>query len=236
MKVDLIGQKFGRLTVVEKLDSRASNRSGKMRYWRCECECGSGITLEFPTGRLTSGNVKSCGCYQKEHLAKLNDKTRIDITCGQKFGLLTTIEKVPGKHKRSGKRWLCECECGNRITVSPAELFHGRIKSCGCYRKKYSKQIFDQCHKKNFVEGTYPAGIINKNKPSNNKTGVRGVSIRITSRGVKRFYANIVFKGKSYHLGIFDTLEEAAEARAKAESEYFEKFLERYYKEHPDKN
>ena len=65
--------------------------------------------------------------------------------------------------------------------------------------------------------------------PKNNTTGVRGV-YRI--RG--KYVAKIVFQKKQYHLGSYDSLEEAALARREAEEqingafvEYFEKWERR---------
>lgn len=56
---DLVGKRFGRLTVT----AYAGKRSG-MHRWRCLCDCGKetvvGQTL------LQSGKTKSCGCLQAE--------------------------------------------------------------------------------------------------------------------------------------------------------------------------
>jgi hypothetical protein len=56
---DLIGQRFGRLTVVE----RAENYRTEAR-WRCACDCGGDTRV---TGyNLRSGSVQSCGCLRRE--------------------------------------------------------------------------------------------------------------------------------------------------------------------------
>lgn len=54
---DFTGQKFGRLTVLEK----RIGRHGRT-YWYCRCECGS-----FPTMRndAMQKNI-SCGCFMRE--------------------------------------------------------------------------------------------------------------------------------------------------------------------------
>ena len=57
--IDLTGQKFGRLTVVE----RAKNK-GKETMWLCVCDCGK--TLIAQGNNLKSGHTKSCGCYNSE--------------------------------------------------------------------------------------------------------------------------------------------------------------------------
>ena len=63
MKKDLTGQKFGRLTVLEKscLDS---GRNGCKTYWICRCDCGN--LTSVMTSNLTSGKVISCGCARNE--------------------------------------------------------------------------------------------------------------------------------------------------------------------------
>lgn len=58
-KPDLIGQVFGKLTVIE-LDQESSDR----RKWICKCSCGN--TVSVREYNLKSGNTKSCGCTRKE--------------------------------------------------------------------------------------------------------------------------------------------------------------------------
>lgn len=53
-RINLAGQKFGRLTVQEW----AGN--GK---WQCLCECGNVVLVQ--TNNLKNGNTQSCGCLQK---------------------------------------------------------------------------------------------------------------------------------------------------------------------------
>ena len=60
----------------------------------------------------------------------------------------------------------------------------------------------------------------NKSKQNTNKTGITGVRITYTRKGTKRYTANIVYNYKPIFLGNYDTLEEAATARAEAEIKY----------------
>lgn len=55
----LIGEKFGRLTVIAELP-KVNNK----RVWQCECECGNKVSLLTHT--LTSGHTSSCGCLRSE--------------------------------------------------------------------------------------------------------------------------------------------------------------------------
>jgi hypothetical protein len=56
---DLLGQVFGRLTVLERLGSHKGRVS-----WLCTCQCGS--FHETNTYALTGGHTQSCGCWKAE--------------------------------------------------------------------------------------------------------------------------------------------------------------------------
>jgi hypothetical protein len=58
--LELIGAKFGRLTVVELMPRR-----GRARVWKCVCECGNEIYVS--SGFLRAGYVTSCGCKRLWH-------------------------------------------------------------------------------------------------------------------------------------------------------------------------
>ncbi len=53
-KIDLTGQRFGRLTVLEYR---------KANYWKCRCDCGT--ICEIRGYRMTAGITKSCGCLKR---------------------------------------------------------------------------------------------------------------------------------------------------------------------------
>lgn len=63
--MDLVGKKFGRLTVIKKVKIKGKR---SFRYC-CKCKCGNEIFVK--TSELMSGNTRSCGCLQKE-IAKKN--------------------------------------------------------------------------------------------------------------------------------------------------------------------
>lgn len=63
-KLDLTGQKFGRLTVIAKAKEKVKGGTG----WTCLCDCGNQIIVV--TRLLRSGNTKSCGCLQRETASK----------------------------------------------------------------------------------------------------------------------------------------------------------------------
>jgi hypothetical protein len=58
--IDITGQKFGRLQVIEIV---GTDHLGKAQ-WRCICRCGNETVVAGVN--LRSGNTKSCGCKLAE--------------------------------------------------------------------------------------------------------------------------------------------------------------------------
>lgn len=85
--IDLTGQKFGRLTVVER-DCLATKKRGNHARWICRCDCGNYTVVA--SGNLKSGDTKSCGCLRREMVSKTQSKHRktetklFKIWCGMK--------------------------------------------------------------------------------------------------------------------------------------------------------
>lgn len=126
---NLIGQKFGRLLVLEK----GKKDKAQHQYYICKCDCGN--ICEINSDNLRRGLTKSCGCLHSEITHKNTFK---DIT-GQKFGKLTAINY---EIKNSKVYWKCKCDCGNEILVFLGHLQNGHTTSCGCDKSsKGEKEI-----------------------------------------------------------------------------------------------
>lgn len=128
--LNLLGQTFNRLTVIEKTDKRKSG----MIVWRCKCDCGNEI--EVPTSYLTSGDTSSCGCYLKE---RINETHALKLD-NQRFGRLVAIEPTDERYDKNIV-WKCKCDCGNTVYVSAHNLSSGATMSCGCLRSKGEEKI-----------------------------------------------------------------------------------------------
>lgn len=75
-KVDLTGQRFGRLVVIDEAEPKifyTSKRKVTRRQWNCLCDCGETCTVSM--SNLRTGHTKSCGCLQeelrREHIKKM---------------------------------------------------------------------------------------------------------------------------------------------------------------------
>jgi len=65
---DLIGQRFGMVTVIEKL-GQSKHRT---MMWLCSCDCGNQIKAQ--TSDLRKGKVRSCGCRHYKDRQTLGGK------------------------------------------------------------------------------------------------------------------------------------------------------------------
>ncbi len=63
--IDLTGQRFGRLTVLQRAET-----INKRTRWLCRCDCGEEIIVE--AYNLKTGHTQSCGCFQKEAASSAN--------------------------------------------------------------------------------------------------------------------------------------------------------------------
>lgn len=61
---DITGQKFGKLTVIEKVGATKQGNA----VWLCKCDCGN--TCAVRSVLLRSGETTSCGCYRAEYMRK----------------------------------------------------------------------------------------------------------------------------------------------------------------------
>jgi hypothetical protein len=62
------------------------------------------------------------------------------IHIGEKFGRLTLMEEVESLYNNKIRRFLCECDCGNKKLIHLTNLKSGDTKSCGCLNIEISKQ------------------------------------------------------------------------------------------------
>lgn len=128
-KINLIGQKFGKLTVIEE----TKERKNKSVVWICKCECGR--QEKFSTKELRSDGIIQCHCCGNNREPNSN---LLENIIGKKFNSLTVLEKT---EKRAGGKILykCKCDCGNITYVNRTDLQSGHILSCGCVKLKYKK-------------------------------------------------------------------------------------------------
>lgn len=119
--IDLIGQKFGKYTVVER--AKTQNKSA---YWVCKCDCGN---IRIVNGEsLRTGDSMSCGCikstaeyntieYLNAHNIKYYSQKRFDDLCGIGGGKLSYDFFLPD--------YSLLIECQGQQHYFPVEVYGG---------------------------------------------------------------------------------------------------------------
>lgn len=135
-RIDLTGQRFGRLTVIAYDHAEHDGA-----HWLCKCDCGTEKVLAGYS--LRSGSTKSCGCLKSDASREALDKARAvlkarprkDLT-GQRFGRLVVLGLSDVPDRKGFIFWRVRCDCGTEKTVMQNNLVFGRTKSCGCLSRE----------------------------------------------------------------------------------------------------
>ena len=110
---NLIGKKFGFLTVLERAESNT-----RRIKWRCICDCG---TEKIVSGEnLRSGHTKSCGCYQKKRLRETKGVSELvaNMSCSPIYKVWSAMKQRCNNPKNAyycnyGGRGITVCESWN---------------------------------------------------------------------------------------------------------------------------
>lgn len=103
----MIGQTFGKLTVVE-----AAPNMGNARAWVCSCVCGN--TKSVRAYSLNDGNTTSCGCASSRYALPVRNRTH-GMTKSKVYGVWRTMrtrcENKNDEHfARYGARGIKVCD------------------------------------------------------------------------------------------------------------------------------
>jgi len=210
LKVDLTGQRFGKLVLLKEAPMR-----GTFRYWLCQCDCGS-TPKEIAQHHLQSKRTISCGCIRRKSAPK------IDLT-GRKFGRLLAI--APTDQREHGKVvWECKCDCGNSkpIPVLSTYLINGDTKSCGCLKKEQDSANLIEGYENSRVDGVNTS-LLEARLRDDNTSGHKGVNYH---KATNKWFAQLTVDGKVYRSPTFEDKQKAIDARIELEEKYHKPYLE----------
>ena len=102
---DLTGQKFGRLTVIERAEN---DKNGRAR-WKCICDCGNEIIVA--SYNLIKTITRSCGCLSKDfpaHFVHGMHGTKIYRTWNRIKG--RCLDQNNNRYRNYGGRGIMICD------------------------------------------------------------------------------------------------------------------------------
>ena len=223
---NLIGQKFGRLTVIARGANYISGNTVRAR-WICKCDCGNPNDLLITTLSLKSGHTQSCGCLKNEKISNLNKKyNTYDLSGDYGIGYDSNNKEfyfdLEDYDKIKDYCWLVRDD-GYVTNKSKMLYMHRFIMNC----ENQDIQIDHKNHKcfdnrkNNLRKVTASQNQMNRKSVNKNIKCKSGVSYH--TRDCK-WQAYITLDNKNHYLGYYDTRQEAENARLKAENKYYKKY------------
>lgn len=236
-KKDLTGQRFGRLLVIKKIQNYITSGGNQLSQYECLCDCGNYCNILG--NQLSRGITKSCGCYRKENVAKINKKYKRKNNYWEKFddyiykfiddknieGLISAIDY----EKCKNHYWISQY---NNHTKS--YYFYTEINDSRIAMSRYILNITDNNvkvdHKnhdttnntrENLRITSNSQNTMNRRINSNNTSGITGVH---WNKNINKWCARIGVNNKRISLGYFDRIEDAIKIRKDAEEKYFGEF------------
>ena len=231
---DLTNQKFGRLTVLYKIE----NDNNKHTKWHCKCDCGNEVDVSVDS--LMSENTKSCGCLKQESTINKNKNGKMYNTYdlsgdfgigytkkGEEFWFdLEDYDLIKDYYWCFANGYLVSRKSADSETNKRKEIrFHRlvmsetnpKIKIDHIIHGKTDENKYDN-RKQNLRIVTSGQNRMNSHISKNNNSGITGVYWDNT-RGL--WAATIKYNRKSIHLGYFTDFDKAMKARFNAEDKYF---------------
>lgn len=126
-RLDLVGERFGRWTVIAKAEK---GKRGEI-YWECACDCGEKRIVR--AALLRAGKSQSCGCFSKER------RHAIALTANLRHG-----DCVGGKVSSEYRRWYAMKErCYNPKNKRYSEYGGRGIQVCDAWRNDFAAFLRD---------------------------------------------------------------------------------------------
>ncbi len=227
---DLTNQKFGRLKVLYRAEDRITPGGRRLPMWHCICECNN--EKDILAWHLTSGKIQSCGCLQKEIAKNVNIKrNRYDLSGQYGIGYFNNSDKffifdIEDFEIVSKYTWYL-----NNGGYVVSSKYNGNDTGCGLLHRiimrldDNDKRCVDHINhntldnrKINLRICTIQNNNCNRKLLSRNISSVTGVGY---IQNISKWRARISVNGEEIHLGVFDSLDDAAKKRKDAEKKYF---------------
>lgn len=229
--IDLTGQIFGRLKVLELTNERRRGYA----CWKCLCECGETVIVNGSD--LRSNSTKSCGCYQREFSSKFrsqaNRKTNTFDLDTYDFGVGYTSKDEEFYFDKEDYlkviNWYWSVNSMGYISAwnSPEKkviYLHRMLFNFPDLEVDHINRIPHDNRKENLRIATRKQNGSNCSLAKNNVTGVSGVRKIVYETGTERFRSKLIHNGIAVLDKSFENFDDAVISRLQAEKEYFGDF------------
>lgn len=223
---DLTGQKFGKLTVIRRVEDAVTEKGNKFTQWFCVCDCGNEAVVLGSSLTRRNRPTLSCGCLQRDKVSGItpniyhfsgdyvvgytsntNKPFIFDIEDFEKVSKYHWYEESNGYIRSSGKT--------KEDKIFLHRLVMGVSENTKVDHIKHN--TFDN-RKSRLRIATTSQNAMNRIRGSNNTSGITGV-VWVKSR--KKWKSQIKVNGKLIFLGEYDKFEDTEKRRKQAEETYF---------------
>lgn len=231
--VDLTGQKFGKLTVINQAEDKISKKGDHFIRWNCCCDCGENYIVYHDN--LLSGATTQCKtCRYKQTVNSNKQLNRYEIK--ENYGIGYTANNTFFFDKEDYNlikdyTWFFDAK-GYVVTQVNRETIYLHRLVLGLPTKVEDKIITDHINGKKNDNRKSNLRICSSNENNknlglrkDNNSGIPGVTWE-KDRG--KWKAQLRYNNKTVLLKRFDSFEEAVITRIKAELQYFGKQNRRY--------
>lgn len=224
MKINEIGNKYGKLTVIDFAPS-----VNKRAVWKCKCDCGN---ICYIKGKyLRNGDTTSCGCVSKERTRQMGLNNR------NPNKIIIKDEVVEVYFNNTDNYFICDLEdleLTKSRTWFESEQGYARTLEVNKKFKFFHNYIVPNTdnefcdhingnrldnRRNNLRSVTQQQNAMNAGLHKNNTSGCTGVCKNNNS-----WVAYINYLQKRINIGSFKTKEEAITARKQKEEELFGKY------------
>ena len=229
--IDLTGMHFGRLTVISRGPDHISP-SAKQVQWYCKCSCGNPELILVNSSRLRTGHTRSCGCFALEIRKEQNKKhNRFEIQDDYVIGYTSPetgelpfvfdrdmLDQVSQFYWDKANGYISTTSRSNGKSL----YLHRLVMSAGKGELvDHINHDLSDNRRCNLRIATKAENAFNSKPHRNNSSGVTGVN---WNKKNKKWEARIKTSGKTRYIGSFQNIQDAIEARRKAEYEFHGEF------------
>ena len=214
--IDEKGNVYGDLDVISFEEVRKYGTKGA--YWLCKCKCGNKKSISGVN--LRNGSTKTCGECSKQNYKIYSDYAEGKTKKGEYFKIdIEDLDKVSKHnwHLRHGYPYNSKLGALHNFLINkPDGLIVDHINGIITDNRRSNLRV------------------VTKQLNNSNNHNTKGY-IKIQKYNKYERYeiyrALVVFKGKKYHLGYYDTKEEASKAHFDKKAELFNAELESIYRQ-----